>query len=445
LQGRGLSLYPVTCVAGPWIELVPCNLCCRAVDCEGLRGLSQLRELHLTYDGEYKDEGALISQQALAPLTSLTSLTVHGFNVDGSIMLSLSCLTSLQRLKLSFVYDIKPMMWISALTALTHLWLDDSLPGRESYCDEAGAYESLSSLTNLQSLHLQQWFAAPLLTLVKLSSLSFTPYSFKEEEVGQLTCLTRLQHLEVPAKDLEVLDLQLLPLLVSLKMLLGVYKRSLSDDALQRLCLLTNLQHLDLTGQEDITSAGIEQLSSLTKLQHLDLTGLMKADGVAALDTLTALTFLSIAGCTLDADIDTDTLLGTMSRLQSLNLGGVPIGYIHLPVPLYTLTALTFLGLRGMAVGSVTSEQQTNLKWLAESLIELRSLDVSHSKHMLCCDWSLFKHVTELHVEKSPIDAAFFASVLRMPSLCHLYLSGTEIEASIKEQFISRSQAQLHW
>jgi hypothetical protein len=130
-----------------------------------------------------------------------------------------------------------------------------------------------------------------------------------------------------------------LPLLVSLKVLLGVCNKSLSDDKLQRLCLLTNLQHLDLTGHEDITSAGIEQLSSLTKLQHLDLTGLKKADGVAALDTLTALTFLSVAGCIFDADIDSDTLLGTMTRLQSLNLGDVHIDCIHLPVPLCRLTA----------------------------------------------------------------------------------------------------------
>jgi hypothetical protein len=61
-------------------------------------------------------------------------------------------------------------------------------------------------LINLEYLQLQQWFAAPLVTLVQLTSLSFTLSSFKAEEVGRLTCFTRFQHLQVSVKDLEVLD-----------------------------------------------------------------------------------------------------------------------------------------------------------------------------------------------------------------------------------------------
>lgn len=188
--------------------------------------------------------------------------------------------------------------------------------------DEVSA-RMLSTLPHLRALDLQGCTITGIHVLAAataLTSLNLRNNSAVGGNVGALTCLTALVHLDLRGRGIPA--------------------------ALAVLAALTMLTHLDLGWNNELHSASMHDLSPLTRLRCLELaepfpSRMQLADIAATLVHLTALTRLDLS-CTKMLDV---RAVAALPRLASLTMGRLLEDHIDVTV-LSTLTALTSLDLK---------------------------------------------------------------------------------------------------
>ena len=284
--------------------------------------LSGLKSLDLSWDCDVSDISAL------SGLTRLTNLDFSN-NRNLSDISALSGLTRLTNLDLGGT-GVRDIRALSGLTGLTNLDLQST---------EVSDISVLSGLTRLTSLVLS-WNSnlsdiSALSGLTGLTNLDLR--STQVSDISALSGLTRLTNLALGSTG--VRDIRALSGLTGLTKLYLSFTKVSDISALSGLTGLTSLD-LQRTKVSDISA-----LSGLTGLTSLDLQR-TKVSDISALSGLTGLTQLYL-GITRVSDI---SALSGLTGLTQLYLGITKVSDIS---ALSSLKNLTILDLRGLTISSI--------------------------------------------------------------------------------------------
>ncbi|CAL6034118.1 leucine-rich_repeat protein [Hexamita inflata] len=320
--------------------------------------LSQLKEL---IELNLSSNNLTTLPEQLNQMQYLQTLDLSYSNFDNLDILS--SLTNLQKLNMSFTFNLNQQIFIEELTSLVNL---QQLNVRGN---QISGIESLASLVNLQQLDVSRNEISSIKSLVNLVELQLLDIS--DNQIKSLNGIEHMKHLTYLRANNNSIRNMLLSgaycqkcdqqILFQLKMLKELHLSSNDLTIIpEQLLQMINLEILDLSANK-ITN--IDSLSELSHLQELYISLNMNLEIQKPLMLLN-LRILNISN-TLIYNIDS---LSNLVSLQQLNVSGNNISSIESLASLVNLQQL-----------NVSVNQITKIESLA-SLVNLQQLDVSRNE-----------------------------------------------------------------
>ncbi|KAK9866871.1 hypothetical protein WJX84_004963 [Apatococcus fuscideae] len=253
---------------------------CESICAEGLQSLADVPDLaslclHTAFQHSEKSRQALLKMQKLQHLDLSKAI---GFTVAQMRDLAgLPLLTSLILQDVRGNDAVGPRALLAAVQNGQRLRLLD-VSGHDGL--DTHVLDALSTLTNLQELHLR----------------SSGPAEGPGDSISRLTKLTLLAAKHCPwARDSTVDSWSTLQ---CLQTLLLSYNLGIGDASLCSIGRFTTLEHLELCSCANLTGKGFRHLTSLQRLQHLRLRALPATKGMLGhVAKLRALKLLDLTSC----------------------------------------------------------------------------------------------------------------------------------------------------
>ncbi|GKT28348.1 hypothetical protein ADUPG1_000598, partial [Aduncisulcus paluster] len=392
----------------------------------------------------------------ISNMSKLRELTFGCYDVDSSMRIIISKLTSLESLTFNYLSESVDISFVSSLSFLKTLYIgatgltDATIPSLPSLeylrLPKVDSITAVPDLATLPKLRILSWIeysltdfsnlsTAPSLQSIAFSSTSISDATSFSSAVSSLTGLTDLIiSVSSPGSTFDLgsaTDLRYLKVTGSWsdmsEAVLPPNVRILNLEDINfttgpDLSSLTSIEVLDFGYSSNLSDISILATESCYSIKKLSIRRSSIVD-ISPLSKMTSLEYLSL----YYSDIIDISPLSSLVSLKYLNLSGGDISDVS---PLSSLVELNYLGLYG--------ENITDISPLS-SLVELNYLDLASNNISDVSPLSSLQFLTNFYIYGNAIEDA--SSLSSLTSLVYFYIC----ENSISDISFISSMTELRW